>query len=375
MPTDTHIIDLSKPEDFPAPTAPTALVAITKGGVEKAREILQKLPEADLYYPEKFAHGDEAALGIRLYQGGVKELLPVAFGAYRSIIALVSLGALIRLAAPHLKDKKSDPAVVVLDEKAEFAIAALSGHLGGGNQLARTVASAIGATPVITTSSDVQGKLAADLLGREFGWRLELNQNMTEVSAAIVNDEPVAIIQESGETNWNDTGKELDKSIVISSELSKDLPKTKVMITHRLLAPGELTQLDHGILYRPRVIALGIGCNRNTPATEIAEVVDSTLAELSISPLSIRGMASIDLKKDEVGLLEFCKERGYQLKFYTPQELNSVEISDPSDTVFKYTGAWGVSEPAARLLSKGGELLLVKKKSGNVTISVGLTEF
>ena len=371
MSSQNHIIDLANPGDFPAPKAQNALVAITRGGVEKAREVMQKFPEVDLYYPEKFAFGDEAGLGIRLYRGGVKDLLPIAFGAYRGIIALVSLGALIRLAAPLLKDKKSDPAVVVIDEKAEFAIAALSGHIGGGNQLTRTLAAAIGATPVITTASDVMGTLAADLLGRKFGWRLELEEKMTEVSAAIVNGEPVAIIQESGETNWNETGNPLPASITLAHSLTDDLPLMKIMITHRILSPDELKQLEHAILYRPRSVVLGIGCNRDTPAEEITEVVDSTLAELKISPQSVRTVGSIDLKKDEEGLLEFCKSRNYDLKFYTPQELGGAKITDPSETVFKYTGAYGVSEPAARLLS-GGELVLVKKKSGNVTISVGV---
>jgi cobalt-precorrin 5A hydrolase len=109
----------------------------------------------------------------------------------------------VRLIAPHLKSKQTDPAVLVLDEAGKFVIPVLSGHLGGANQLAGCLALALGATAVLTTASDVRSTVAVDLLGRELGWSIEASdEELLRASAAVVNDEPVALVQEAGSRDW-----------------------------------------------------------------------------------------------------------------------------------------------------------------------------
>ncbi|MED4609987.1 cobalamin biosynthesis protein, partial [Paenibacillus validus] len=141
------------------------------------------------------------------------------------------------------------------------------------------------------------------------------------------------------------------------------------------LEPEELPILANGVLYRPKVIALGIGCNRGTSAEEIEAVVRDTLSELRFSLQSVKAVCTIDLKQDEEGLLAVCRSHGWPLVCYTPQELNEMPIDDPSDTVYKFTGAYGVSEPAAKRYTGAQQLALTKKKSGNVTISVAVAPF
>ncbi|MGO4886986.1 cobalt-precorrin 5A hydrolase [Anaerobacillus sp. MEB173] len=353
-----------------------ALVSITKHGVQMIRELQSLMPTADLFYMTKFSQGDEEERGITMFEGSVRKIIPQLFEQYDGITFVVSLGAVVRMIAPVLKDKKTDPAVVVIDDKGEFVISVLSGHLGGANELTRTIAKLLQATPVITTASDVQKTIAVDLLGRDFGWVIDGDEYVTPVSAAVVNEEPVVVIQESGERNWWKYSHPLPANIKCADSLeeAKDLDvNASLIITHRLFNfDFENKWLSNYVIYRPKSVYLGMGCNRGTSAEEIEQVIIDTLAELEISFFSVKGISTIDLKKDEQGMLDVCKKFGWDFVYYTPEQLNKVEIENPSETVFKYTGAYGVSEPAAKLSSGESKLLLEKKKSGNVTISVAV---
>ena len=182
-----------------------AVVSITKHGIALAGKVVAALPGAQLFCPEKFrSEGEQAAPGaVHCYTGKVGDQVPALFAAFDGIVAIVSLGAVVRLIAPHLKSKEVDPAVVVLDEGGRFAIPILSGHLGGANQLAGHLATALGAQAVLTTASDARETLAVDLLGRELGWVFEAtHEALVHASAAVVNDEPVALVQETGSPAW-----------------------------------------------------------------------------------------------------------------------------------------------------------------------------
>ncbi|AKS37581.1 cobalamin biosynthesis protein CbiG [Anoxybacillus gonensis] len=354
-----------------------AVVAITKHGVHIARKLHDRLPHAHIYYADKFAQGDEHEKGIYLFSGNVRLLLPQLFSTYRGLILIISLGAVVRMIAPLLKDKKTDPAVVVIDDKAEHVISVLSGHLGGANELTKKVANLLGARPVITTASDVQQTIAVDLFGRSFGWEWENENHLTPVSAAVVNEQHVAIVQESGERNWWTYDTPIPSNIRQYASIAEALeakPDAALIVTHRLLEKEEEAILQNGVLYRPKVIVIGIGCNRGTSAEEIEHVIDETLQQLRFSMKSVKALCTIDLKKDEEGLLAVANKYKWPLIFYTPEQLNAVPIDEPSETVFRYTGAYGVSEPAAKRYSGQNKLVLTKKKSGNVTISVALWE-
>jgi cobalt-precorrin 5A hydrolase len=352
-----------------------AIVAITKHGVEMARTLHSRFADADLYYMSKFERGDEEQRSIQLFEGSVRLLFPALFPVYQGLIIIISLGAVVRMIAPLLQDKKKDPGVVVIDDKGEHVISVLSGHLGGANELTHEVAAAIGAKPVITTASDVQKTIAVDLFGRRFGWQWESADKLTPVSAAVVNEESVAVVQESGERGWWTHPNPMPDHIRVYRQTSEALaanPNAVLLVTHRILKPEEQDLLRNGVLYRPKVIVLGIGCNRGTSAEEIEGVIKETLEELQFSLLSVKAVCTIDLKKDEVGLLDVVSKYGWEFTVYTADQLNQAEIKAPSDTVFKFTGAYGVSEPAVKLYTGNADLELVKKKSGNVTISVGV---
>lgn len=372
-----HILQEGKQPDI-VKTSDYAIVAITKHGVMLARELRRSFTSSDLFYMKKFEKGDEEEKRIQMFEGSVRLLLPSLFRNYKGIVLIISLGAVVRMIAPLLKDKKTDPGIVVLDDKGQFAISVLSGHMGGANELAREIAALAGAEPVITTASDVQKTIPVDLFGKRFGWVWDSAEKLTPVSASVVNEEHVAVVQESGERNWWEYDRAIPANIRLYESIQEAQqfnPDAALIVTHRNLSKDEEKILSNGVLYRPKVIILGMGCNRSTSAEEIQSVIQETLDELKFSIKSVKGIATIDLKKDEAGLLETVSKYDWSFTYYTPEELNNVTISEPSQTVFSYTGAYGVSEPAARLASGASNLALVKKKSGNVTISVAVIPY
>ena len=192
-------------QHLPFPHTRIAVVSITRHGIALAGRVVAALPGARLFAPEKFAAEAAAAApgAAACYAGKTAEQIPILFSNFDGIVAIVSLGAMVRLVAPYLVKKESDPGVVVIDEAGRFVIPMLSGHLGGANALAGVLSQALDATPVLTTASDARQTLAVDLLGRELGWRFEASHDeVVRASAAVVNDEPVAIVQEAGSPDW-----------------------------------------------------------------------------------------------------------------------------------------------------------------------------
>lgn len=351
----------AKPEKY-------ALIVITKHGVALGARLNAAMPEADLWVSSKFAV--QAPDGAIAFDGSPGKLIADLFERYTGLVFFVSLGAVVRMIAPHLKDKHVDPAVLVVDDRGQFVIPVLSGHLGGANALARRVGEAMGAAPVITTASDVNNTIAVDLFGREFGWRIEGWENVTAVSAAVVNEEPVAVFQDAGEPGWWPVDKPLPQNIhrVVSLRECERFSAT--------LAVTDLAELPEGIrrravLYRPRSLVVGVGCNRGTAETEIREAVHSVLGRFGLSPHSVRNWASIDAKRDEEGLLAAAKAEGLAVRFFSKEALNAITVPNPSEAPLKYVGAQGVAEPSA-LLSAGAETALIvpKQKIGNCTVAV-----
>jgi cobalt-precorrin 5A hydrolase len=142
-----------------------AIIAITKKGIEIAKGIRVALSRSEIYVPEKFKDSDSS---IIFFSESVTNKIELLFHRYDSLICIFSLGAVIRLISPHLKDKKNDPAVIVIDDAAKFVISTLSGHLGGANELTLKVSEILNSIPVITTAADVNKTIAIDLLGKRF---------------------------------------------------------------------------------------------------------------------------------------------------------------------------------------------------------------
>ena len=173
-----------------------ALIAVTRAGIEHARLLRQRLRAGEVHRladAKLPAHRWEHA-----FVGPLSEQVPDWFAQYDQLVFFLAAGAVTRLIAPCLVSKEDDPGVLAIDEKRQFVVPLLSGHRGGANAFARTVAGCLGATPVVTTASDVLGGLSLDLLEDAFGWTAEPRTALKAAAMALVNKEPVAIIQEIG---------------------------------------------------------------------------------------------------------------------------------------------------------------------------------
>lgn len=380
-------------QQLPFPTARIGVVAITKHGIACAGRVVAALPGAQLFAPEKFAaEAAEAAPGAATcYAGKTGDQVPALLAGFDGLVFVVSLGAVVRLIAPYLTTKEHDPGVVVVDEGARFAIPMLSGHLGGANALAAHLAEALGATPVYTTASDARATLAADIVGREYGWRLEaIKDNVTRACASVVNDAPVAVIQEAGWHDWWTThagGRSgaLPANLVRFARLEdfaalpdRERYPTVIWISHRDV-PANLADFLAGRLvrYRPPRVALGLGCDRDTPAATVERAIDEALAIAHATLADVAAVASIDLKADEPALAEIAAHHGWTITFHPAAQLAGVDVPNPSETVRRHTGTPSVSEAAALLAAGAGkEALLVEKHKArgddgrNATVSI-----
>ncbi|HVR86257.1 MAG TPA: cobalamin biosynthesis protein [Planctomycetota bacterium] len=340
----------------------TAVIAITKHGQAIARKL-----EGDRYISAKFRTEEPA----RYFDKPIKELTAEIWPHYEALVYVVSLGAVVRTIAPYLKDKHVDPAVIVVDDKAQYAISVLSGHVGGANELTEKIAGVLGAQALITTASDVGKTIPVDILGRELGWTTEQNENITKVSAAVVNEEPIAFVQETGEKTWWKRETPLPKNIRITTLADAKDSKAVLLVTDRLM---EDPILERAVVYRPKSLVLGIGCDRGITCAQLDEFVQGTLREHRLSFKSVRNVATVDVKEDEVGLQEFCRKHQLGLVCYTSDQLREINAPNPSATVEKYVGTPGVSEPAA-MLSSGGDLIVPKQKTPMMTLAVARVRY
>jgi cobalt-precorrin 5A hydrolase len=345
--------------------AKTAIVAITKHGIEIARKIKGSMPEVEVYVPAK--HNDGGS-DIVWFSEQSTQLIANLFKSHDALICIFSLGAVIRMIAPFLVDKKSDPAIVVIDDRANYVISALSGHLGGANALARVLSSVLGAKPVITTAADVNETIAVDLLGREYDWAIENFENVTKVSAFMVNEEKIAVYQDAGEQKWWQS--QLPKNVTLVSNLeevrSADF-KAALLITDRTV---DQDLLSKSVVYRPKTIVVGIGLHWDTSKETIESGVMSVLKENGLALKSVRNISSVDRGARVKGLDEFASQYGLPITIYKKEDLAKVEVPNPSKAVQKFEGTASVSEASAILDSKG-ELIVQKQKfPPNLTVAV-----
>ncbi len=341
-----------------------SVLAITKNGVSIGLRLKKYFPNWEIFAPSKFLNGNKE---IVWYSESTSEKLVELFKNNSALICLFSLGAVIRLIAPHLKDKKTDPAVIVIDDKTNFVISVLSGHLGGANELTQIIAQKLNSIPVITTAADVNKTIAVDLVGKEFGWKIDDDSTVTKISAHMVNEENIGIYQEVGKNNW---WKELPKNVKIYhslEEMKNSNAKGYLIISDKILE-GDF--LKNSVVYRPPSLVIGIGLHWDTSKEIIKEGLDFCLQKFKLSEKSIAKLVSIKKLEDIKGLVDIGKEMGITVEYVNREDLAEISAPNPSDTVKAFEGTSSVSEAAAIKVS-GGELIVEKQKfPPNLTIAI-----
>ena len=340
-----------------------AIYAITLNGAKQAQRLQRELPFADVFVTEV---GQEQCRTAALLNLPLATFMTDKFSQYDCHICIFAAGIVTRMIAPLLDDKRCDPAVICVDDQGQFAIPILSGHRGGANTQAQRIGQILKAQPIVTTASDAANTLSVDMLGAPFGWALDpaCEQAITAVSAAVVNERPVVVVQQAGERNWWPYKRSMPKSIWCHPQLAElEIEQWQAMVLISDQAePDSYAAWQHKtVLWRPKSLVLGIGCDRNTPQTVIQAGISAFLAENNLAAESVAAMASIDLKADEHGLIAYSQQQQLPFITFSADQLRDVAgIENPSAYVEKITGVSSVAEAAA-LKQSGTEQLIAPK--------------
>jgi len=322
----------------------TVIVALTTGGYKLAHSRCEKLDHCFV---------DQRKIPV------FEKIESLWKGDTDAIICIMASGIVVRALAPLCNDKQKDPCVLVLDERGNFVISLLSGHVGGGNEMARCLAAKIRAQAVITTASDVIGNTALDLWAKKNELLVTDKEKLTKMSAKLVNNGSLRL--------YTDCRVDLlpDDLIRVS-----DISDTDIIVSDKIF-----NRCD-ALILRPQSLCVGIGCNRGTDVQAFETAMDELLQNHNFSRDAVSCYASIDLKNDETGMLGFAAKEQRPILFYTKEELNSVEDVSTSAAVLKATGAKGVAEPAAVLAAQtnnsSAELIVRKHKWKDVTAAIAV---
>ena len=294
------------------------------------------------------------------------------WGKYDAFVFIGAMGICVRTIAPYVNDKHEDPAVICVDSMGMNAISVLSGHIGGANDLAREVASLIGAREVITTQSDNAGLWALDTFAERFNWAIASDDDMNDCIYAFVNKRPTALLMEICDEGTDYLEKTLPPHVTIVKSLEEvDPQKFSLVIIvspYNLCAPYGILELH----FVPMIASLGFGlANHPRDYEDIYDEIDEAMSQIGVLPCYKR-YCTIDVKKDE----EFCAmlvdDLDEELVFYTAEELSKVEVPNPSATVQKHVGTPSVCEAAAILGSNHGKLIVPKVKGKNWTAALAI---
>ncbi|MFE0823436.1 precorrin-3B C(17)-methyltransferase [Streptomyces sp. NPDC058847] len=272
----------------------------------------------------------------RVYRGPVADAVRTAFAECEQLVCFLATGAVVRLVAPLLDDKRTDPGVVCVDEGGRFAVSLVGGHGGGANELARAVGGVLGAEPVVTTATDAVGLAGLDTLG------LPVEGDVAGVSRALLDGEPVAL---RAEVSWP----------LPPLPVAGDGAYT-VRLTDRLVGPA-----GREVVLRPPSLVVGVGASKGAPVDEVLGLVEEALRDAGLSVASVAELATVDAKAGEPGIVGAAERLGVPLVTYAADELAGVEVPNPSDAPLAAVGTPSVAEAAA--LVRGGELLVPKRKS------------
>ncbi|BBM41696.1 cobalamin biosynthesis protein CbiG [Leptotrichia shahii] len=330
----------------------TAVYCVSKNGYETCLKIRNNVyKNLHIYVSQRVTNmlnlEIENVENLFVINERVPILLEKTFDKYDLHIFVAALGAVVRIIEGKFESKDTDPAVITVDDHANFVISLLSGHLGGANEECKKIANGIGAIPIITTASDVGGKIAVDTLSQKIKAKLENLEDAKRVTSLIVNGENVSIHLPK---NIVENDKICAGAIIVSNR--KNIEISKII---------------------PKNIILGIGCKRNTPKEKIIEKISYVMETQNLEMSSIKRSASAWVKSDEIGLLEAMEELNIPIEFFEKEEILKMEnlVEERSEFVKNQIGVYGVSEPCAYLASsKRGSFLVKKVKLEGVTISI-----
>ena len=344
-----------------------AVFAATRAGAELALRIAAAFP-AEVYCKA----GRCPASGALKTYDSLGPLVAESFSRYDALVFVMAAGIAVRVIAPHIVHKKEDPAVVVLDERARHAISLLSGHLGGANELTLRLAAAVGADPVITTATDVNGRLAADVAAKQLGLSIETFERLKYVNGEIAAGREISYFIDGAlpdAARWQSAFAALGIDAAIVS-LPHASGRASALVTD---APPEQVADERVLVLRPKRLVAGVGCRRGAQAEEILAALDAACACIGRRTSDVARLGSTVVKRDEAGLLAAAEALGVPLVFYENDALESAIETykiETSEFVKKQIGVGNVCEAAAMLMNQSKRRALGKTKFPKVTVAL-----
>lgn len=353
----------------------TAYFYLTPEGQELARALSASHP-GDIYGKENF-----------------KESLRKAFEEYDYLVCIMAAGIVVRILAPCISHKTSDPGVVVMDQKGRYAISLLSGHLGGANDLARKMAFLSGGQAVITTATDVAGELSFDSFAKKYQMSIENIEVLKTISGTLLEGKPVVVVSSmtSSEPTYPELwrGKKRGRFILCTPGEYASLLGERTQVIHIptvvihegfSLSEEEAACVQAPVLYlRPRTICAGIGCKRGMEADPIEAALLDTLKKEGLSPLSLKCISTIPLKAEEPGILAVASRLQVPLTVVPTEDIEALDIKglgiSASEYVEQQTGVLSVSTASSYLASGRGTILVDKARYKGITIALSKVNF
>jgi Cobalamin biosynthesis protein CbiG len=355
-----------------------AIVSINPQGVETATKIRSALKqlgvESTVYAPKQCLPIDGKPI-----DGQLSKFIQRLFCTVDAIVAVMAAGIIIRAVAPCLKSKLVDPAVVCVDVAGKSAVSLLSGHFGGANELTKFIASGIGAAPVVTTASDVLGRVGVDEVARFLYCSIKNPRVLVEANTAVINGEPLTLILDGDikvpvDPAWNYSVK-----VAANSEeainIANDLPAGAI-VTRSDFSLSNLRK-PFAVLKLRRVI-VGVGARKVITQTQVLNAIYAGLKTANIPLERVDELASVDIKKDSEGMLAAANQMGLAYTFFSVAELRGFshpDLSPDSEVVQSHIGVGGVSERAALMAAgRNAHLILKRIKLDGVTVAIAVGE-
>lgn len=326
-----------------------AIISITQNSKSLAMDIKEVLK------------ADPMVIRVDLFHKNVKQNLKNIFPSYNFIIGIMATGIMIRNVCPMIKNKKDDPAILIIDEKGQHVISLISGHLGGGNEFSNKIANIIQGEAVITTATDINNKFGVDCIARRYYLNIDDISKIKNINSALLNNEMVQIAINS---KYNFIWEDLDvkKSYDKINSKSEDLKVSNGPVT---------------ISLKPKKIVVGLGSRKNIGTSSVVKAVQDALKIINLPIERIDTFATGEMKKDEIGIINAAKLFGHPLEIVPAKLIKDFTNNDIScsDFVIEKFGLPGVCEPSALITAGEGSNLIFRKTPYNgVTVAIAVSK-
>ena len=331
-----------------------AIIAVTEKGLEKALIIQKEFPKSLVITTLNSSDKNVSTIS------SISNYLTDNFLKLDGICFVTALGICVRLIAPYIQDKNTDPAVISVDDLGLNVQAVLSGHKGGANDFALKVASVLGAKPIISTSSDVQNIWALDTLGNQFDWQVATSLSMNKTMALFVNNKPTALLLDIKDKGTQHLEKTVPNFVtVFYDEAEIDYTQFELFIA---VSYKVYTSTIASVFFIPKVLSVGSGCSKQLDSVLFETTLKEELKSRNIHFSAIKNVGSIDIKAQQQAYLDFSTKNNIPFSTFTSDEIDTITVPNPSEMVQSKIGVDGVSESTAMLLSGSKNVLIEKQK-------------